>query len=324
MEELISIVMPVYNTNPQELNKCLGSLEKQTYKNIELIIVDGGSFSDTQSILNNYCVKRDSWRVINATKGVSHQRNVGLSACNGKFVTFVDSDDYCDACFIENLYKAIKATKADIAIPMTHRCVYSKMELISETPYQIKEVDEKITKDNYFKYSRPCELVELRKLYKLSLVRGVRFDERCSYGEDLLFNFELSKKGYKTCFVPEAIYFYRVIYKANSGERRLNTEGWNIVKILSNIIHSREIKGEGALEGLYKEFDHNFILFYYALARQKNLFRLLYMVQFKPNYLRRHHSIHDILFMLFPILIVSHRTRKERKAYSNNKERNRV
>lgn len=313
MEELISVIVPVYNTESNALETCFRCLEEQSYQNVEIIIVDGGSNDHTKDIIKHYCSENKKWRLISTTKGVSHQRNVGIENSNGSFITFIDSDDYFNKNFIRCLYNSLKETESDVAIPMSHRCIYDGDRLIEDIPYDICEIKEQVTQQNYFKYARPAELVETRKLYKASLIKDVKFNLKCSYGEVMIFNYELSKKGFSTCFVPEAIYYFRVIKHSNSAERRFNTKGWYLVKFLASIIRSKIIKSEESLKGLYGEFDFAFLLFYYALARNKKVFRLIWMIQFKPIYLRNHHNIHDILFMLFPIIVVTRRNGKSKR-----------
>lgn len=313
MEKLISIIVPVYNCE-KYLKQCVDSIINQTFSNFELLLIDDGSSDFSPVICKDY-QKKDS-RILYIRKeneGPSCARNVGIESCKGEYVIFIDSDDYCNTGFLEFLYKRIEETNSDVAIPMKHRCVFFNDQLLSETPYKIEETREQISKDNYFKYSRKSELVEAGKLYRASLVKGARFDPKCTYGEDLLFNYQLAKKGFKPCYAFDAIYYYRVLHNSNSGERRFNTKGWLIVKILANIIRSKEIKQSESLKNLYEEFDRNFNVFYYALARRKKVFKLLCMIQFKPLYFKRHHGFHDLLYMLFPIIIVGRQARKERK-----------
>ena len=99
--ELISIIVPVYNSQ-QYLRQCLESLLNQTYKNLQIICIDDGSTDDSLSILNSY-KKKDKRIYIYSKKneGVSQARNYGLSMAKGKYIMFVDSDDWIDICTCE-------------------------------------------------------------------------------------------------------------------------------------------------------------------------------------------------------------------------------
>lgn len=96
MQEKISIVVPIYNVE-KELDRCLQSLLRQTYKNIEIILVDDGSPDRCPLLCDEYAQKDSRVRVIHKKNGgLSDARNVGLQATTGEYVLYIDSDDYID------------------------------------------------------------------------------------------------------------------------------------------------------------------------------------------------------------------------------------
>lgn len=116
MSELISIVVPVFNTE-KYLEKCLGSICGQTYKNLEIILVDDGSTDKSGAICDEFSMKDNRIIVIHKeNKGVSEARNKGLSIARGDFIGFVDSDDWIDCDMYRILHKEIKNNKAEISI----------------------------------------------------------------------------------------------------------------------------------------------------------------------------------------------------------------
>ncbi len=115
-QDLISVVVPVYNVK-QYLTRCLDSIINQTYSYLEIIIIDDGSTDDSGKICDEYSIKDQRIRVIHKTNGgLSDARNVGIDKANGKYISFVDSDDYLHPEFIEILYKNICEYKADVSI----------------------------------------------------------------------------------------------------------------------------------------------------------------------------------------------------------------
>ena len=107
-KELISIIVPVYNVE-KELNRCVDSLLEQTYKNIEIILVDDGSTDSCPQICDDYLEKDSRIRVIHKVNGgLSDARNVGLEKANGNYVMYVDSDDYLELDACERLYGAME------------------------------------------------------------------------------------------------------------------------------------------------------------------------------------------------------------------------
>lgn len=125
--ELISVVMPVYQV-AKYLEGCVMCIQKQTYKNLEIILVDDGS-SDGSSALCDKLAEQDDRIVVihKANEGAAEARNVGISAAKGKYITFVDSDDSVDLTMIEALYHALKNNGTRISACGYQRCKGQKM-----------------------------------------------------------------------------------------------------------------------------------------------------------------------------------------------------
>ncbi len=114
--DLISIIVPVYNVE-KFLPQCIESIINQTYKNLEIILVDDGSTDSSFKICNEYANKDSRIKVIQKTNGgLSDARNKGMEICTGDYIGFVDSDDYIGKEMYEILYNDIKKYNADISI----------------------------------------------------------------------------------------------------------------------------------------------------------------------------------------------------------------
>ncbi len=116
MKELISVVVLIYNVE-EFLPKCIDSLLKQTYKNIEILLVNDGSTDNSLKICNDY--KKIDKRIRVYTKkngGLSDARNYGIARAIGKYICFIDSDDWIDDDYIEFLYSNLIKNKCDISI----------------------------------------------------------------------------------------------------------------------------------------------------------------------------------------------------------------
>jgi len=104
MEHLISVIVPVYNVEPY-LKRCLDSILSQTYKNLEIILINDGSTDNSGEICEEYSKKDKRIRLIHQiNKGAASARNVGLNIVKGSYITFVDSDDYIECDMLEKLY----------------------------------------------------------------------------------------------------------------------------------------------------------------------------------------------------------------------------
>ena len=115
-KEKISVIVSVYNTR-KYVKKCIESILNQTYENLELILVEDKSTDNSLEILKEYENHPKVLLIENEeNKGLSYSRNIGLKKSTGKYVGYIDSDDYIEKDYYENLIKAIKMEQAEIAV----------------------------------------------------------------------------------------------------------------------------------------------------------------------------------------------------------------
>lgn len=119
-KDLISIIVPVYNVE-KYLENCINSILNQTYNNIEIVLVDDGSTDNSGKICNDYLASDKRIKVIHKKNGgLSSARNAGIDNSNGKYITFIDSDDDIEKDYVEYLYNLIKKYNTEMSI-----CTYS-------------------------------------------------------------------------------------------------------------------------------------------------------------------------------------------------------
>lgn len=114
-DDLISVIIPVFNVD-KYLRKCLDSVIAQTYKNLEIIVINDGSTDSSLQICREYENRGDITLISQENRGLSSARNAGLEAAHGAYISFVDSDDYVEPDFIEELYKGIVFNRSDLCI----------------------------------------------------------------------------------------------------------------------------------------------------------------------------------------------------------------
>ena len=115
MNDLISIIIPIFNVE-KYLERCLASIEEQTYLNIEVILIDDGSPDNSKIIYKNFLQKNPKWKLIKQkNSGLSAARNAGIKISNGKYICFIDSDDYVSKNYVEQLYAICIRYKATIS-----------------------------------------------------------------------------------------------------------------------------------------------------------------------------------------------------------------
>ena len=113
---LISIIVPCFN-NEKYVEKCLDSINQQSFKDFEVIIINDGSTDNSKEIIEHFIKTKPNYHLINQKNmGVSTARNNGLKLVKGEFVCFVDADDYIESNYLKELYKAIKETHSDLCM----------------------------------------------------------------------------------------------------------------------------------------------------------------------------------------------------------------
>ncbi|WP_415344667.1 glycosyltransferase family 2 protein, partial [Clostridium perfringens] len=147
----VSIIMPVYNME-NTIGKSIESILRQTYKNIELIIVDDGSKDDSYSICQNFSKKDSRIKVFRTeNRGSGPARNYGIEQASGEFVYFPDADDYIREDAISILVNSVKENRCDLVV-FGYTVIDSNGKVISEISNDSKIIDGKDIRENYHKY----------------------------------------------------------------------------------------------------------------------------------------------------------------------------
>ena len=221
MEEIITIVVPIYNVE-KYLKRCLDSICSQTYKNLEIILVDDGSKDNSGKICDDYA-KNDS-RIIVIHKengGVSSARNFGLDKASGKYISFVDSDDYMQNDMIEKMYNNIKQNDANICVAnfsiekdgkikpckenvINKFCMSQNLEHI----FNRSRIEEK---SKYYYVDKTFSCFLWRMMFDKDVIHDIRFNQNIRLMEDVLFFVTiLLSKDVKISHLNEEVYFYQI------------------------------------------------------------------------------------------------------------------
>ena len=185
--EKISVIIPMYKVE-EYLKKCIESILKQTYANLEIIFVDDGSPDKCGEICEEYKKKDSRIKVIHKENGgLSDARNKGIDVATGKYVTFIDSDDYIEENYIEFLYNLMKKYNADISIG-SHKIIYNNRIIDKSTYKEFSENSEKVLEK--ILYDDGVDLSAWGKLYKIELFNKIRFPKGRLY-EDSATTYKL-------------------------------------------------------------------------------------------------------------------------------------
>lgn len=220
MEKLVSIIVPTFNVE-KYLSRCIDSLLKQTYKNIEIIVVDDGSTDKSGEIGDSYVKLYENIFIIHKQNGgLGSARNCGIEHARGSYLTFVDGDDYLNKDHLSNMIRMINQTEADTCIA-GYTKVYGQERLVAH-PYQFaKQVysDEEIKNEilvymcgKSFKSEYYLEMSVCMTVFTTDIIKknGLHFkSERDFISEDLIFDTDYYPLAHKVCICnDDAGYMY--------------------------------------------------------------------------------------------------------------------
>lgn len=201
----LSIVVPIYNSE-KSLKKCIESLINQTYKNIEIILVNDGSLDKSLEICNDYKKNDDRIKIINQkNQGAAIARKNGIENSTGDLISFVDSDDCICLDMYEKIIKELILTKSDISI-----CGYY-FDYGGKLVPSFDKKKHHFKKDlliNYLKYDY-IECMLWNKVFKRELFINIKYENH-KKGEDLLLCIQLINNAHAMCYYNEPLYYYYV------------------------------------------------------------------------------------------------------------------
>lgn len=225
MKSLVSIIIPIYKVELY-LKRCLDSVLNQTYTNLEIILVDDGSPDGCPQICDEYAAKDKRIAVIHKENGgLSDARNAGLDICKGKYISFIDSDDWVDEKYIEILLNLAIKENADIAIGENIQTngICNKPNNISKIQtYSSKEALYHLFSHNHIAFTISCG-----KLYRKKLFSNLQFPIG-KFHEDEFTTYILFYRSKKIVYTNSILYYYFRHSNSITGSRH----PWDILEAL--------------------------------------------------------------------------------------------
>ena len=234
--ELISIIVLVYNTE-EYVNKCLKSILNQTYSNLEVIVINDGSTDRSSKKINAIASHDKRIKIIEReNKGRYLSRLEGYKKASGKYIFYIDSDDWIKKDTIEKMYNAIKETKADVV-----RCQYQKYinnhivtpksflnrNVLMDIEHFEPQFFDLLYKTNY------CNTI-CKQLMKKSVMKDIKnVGEELDYCEDLACNLKIYKNMKSILFMPDELY----IYNFNHSYKKIKISKDEILKKIEDTIY---------------------------------------------------------------------------------------
>lgn len=207
--DLISIIVPVYKAE-KYLDRCLKSITQQTYRNIEVILVDDGSSDRCPEICDAWAKMDSRINVIHQkNSGVSAARNAGLSGAGGRYIMMVDSDDYLYKGMVEALYQALILGDADIAVCEFEKGTSAMFDFRFDADKKCEVIEAEtalkriyVNSDYALQYIAPWG-----KLYKAELFAGIKYPEKKIF-EDIYITHQILYRCQKIAVLPQKLIYY--------------------------------------------------------------------------------------------------------------------
>ena len=218
---MIDIIIPVYNTPLNDLERCFNSIMNQTFKNYNVYIIDDGSDNDTREYLDNYFKEKNNIIIKHIeNNGVSNARNIGINLSSSKYIAFVDSDDTLEKTFLEEAYYLAEDNNLDVIIGGYNEVKNGSIIRVrlSEPGLHIYENDNiikfleklltsKVNITNKEIGDAPVGRIYTR-LFKRDSIGDLRFDTNIHMSEDTLFMIDYAYKAKKIGVVDRVWYNY--------------------------------------------------------------------------------------------------------------------
>lgn len=256
-KELISIIVPIYNVE-NYLENCLNSILNQTYKNIEIVLVNDGSKDNSEKICKEFASKDNRIKyIIQENQGLSAARNSGIRESSGQYYIFIDSDDYVNIHFVEELYNTLIKTNADIAI-CDYKKVYENkiLDINCEENGMIEVYEGRGKFSNLYNNKSVITTVAWNKIYKKYLFNNIKYPVGKIH-EDEYIIFDILNEAKKVAYTSCEYYYYLQRKNSITGNYKINRI--TILEGLYNRLENFRKQGE---KKLYAKTLYNY---YYQL-----------------------------------------------------------
>lgn len=263
----VSVIIPVYNVE-KYLDKCVSSVVNQTYKNLEIILVNDGSPDKSPEMCDEWAKKDNRIIVIHKENGgLSDARNSGLDICTGDYITFVDSDDFLDEDACSNMLKNILQDNADL-LQAQMACV-SPIRTVYKANPKFEAFDNKLEFiPDYILNKNSIGAMACAKLYKKELFCDLRFLVGRIY-EDAEIMHKILGKCNKVVIIPETVYFWRENIKGITHTKNLKYYS-DMIFLYKEQVEFFFQKDKELSEKIYSKFYHYLIRTYFEVLVEKN------------------------------------------------------
>lgn len=263
---VIDIIVPVYNTPINDLERCLNSILNQTYSNYLVYIIDDGSNIETKTFLDNYVKDKDNFIVKHIKNGgVSNARNYGMDISCNKYLAFVDADDTLEKDFLKEAYEIIEEYDLDLIVGGYNEIVNNKIRKIRLSMpgiyiYDVNNINnffEKLLSGKTKEYNKEigdCPTGRIyTRLFKRSSLGDLRFDTNIHMSEDTLFMIDYTINATRIGVVDKVWYNYYINEYSISNATKKDKLISNIEGFINEIVKRRDMETNIIIKNAYEE-----------------------------------------------------------------------
>ena len=203
---MVSIIIPVYNVE-KYLSECLDSVVNQTYKNLQIIVVDDGSTDSSGKICDEYAEKDNRITVIHQKNaGAANAKNTGLDNVKGDYLAFIDSDDWVELNWIETMVTALEKYGVDVV-----ECGFDNVFVDAVEEGKVYKDGKVLTTEDYFKQYNEnwVSVIFWNKLFKSHLSSNIRFRKERRCIDDEFYTYKVVSNGKSMVRISNVLYHYR-------------------------------------------------------------------------------------------------------------------
>lgn len=229
---LISIIVPVFNVE-KYLRRCINSIIKQTYKNLEIIIIDDGSTDGSPVICDDFREKDSRIKVIHQSNGgLSKARNKGIELASGDFIAFVDADDYIAPTMYEELKNNMDEFNSDISICQYYKCFrFFKQTAKGSNNTGVYKFKKKF--DNLYNDNKVISYYAWNKLYKKEMFNSISYPVGLIF-EDIYIICDLFESANSISYINKPLYYYTM--RRNGISRTYTVNHYNEINAIDKNI----------------------------------------------------------------------------------------
>ncbi len=259
----VSIIIPIFNVK-KYLKECINSVLNQTYRNMEILLIDDGSTDGTSEICDSYA-ENENVKVFHLKNGgVSKARNFGINKANGFYLMFIDSDDYIENNMVEKMVNSFENNDVEM-VACGYDFVYKDKKIKPDFPNNVLFTSEEAKREIFL--SNSIQGFSVNKLYISKIIKenNILFDENIKICEDMLFVFEYLSNIKNIYSFSDTLYHYRM--RKSSASNFKNDYDLSVFDVITFI----DLKDKNFINDIYDFYSYIYFKYYHLLRKTNKI-----------------------------------------------------